>query len=185
MADLFPEIVATVEPLPLPMPVQPDLWIVIAVMGERGAAWTVPSQLRARLFTSREIAVEHASKLPSCWRHARIVRIPGRRTRNEIDDFFGVAAMLMIEGEWSGYTSQQKRIVHREYLPKSRAEFAEKVRAMSCIIFTDGTCLDLTVREVSRKDLKPINGYPDLIRDCAYAGVSSVQALQCWRNDKG
>lgn len=86
--------------------------------------------------------------------------------------------MFMIEGEWTGYRSSQQRVVHREYVPKKRAGFVEKVKAIGyAIYFSDGTALMIHVSEVARKALPVINGYTDLIRKCAYAGVDSVDKL--------
>lgn len=82
-----------------------------------------------------------------------------------------------IEGEWSGYRSSQRRVVHREY--SSSATFIQQVRSLGFIRFTDGTTLDLSVSEAPRRARQPeIKGYTSLIRDCIAAGVKSVDALQ-------
>jgi hypothetical protein len=85
--------------------------------------------------------------------------------------------MFMIEGEWSGYRSSQQRVVHREYLPHTRAKFVASVEKLPCIYFTDGTTLVIRVTAVAHKRLPAINGYGELIRDCVYQNVNSVQAL--------
>lgn len=83
----------------------------------------------------------------------------------------------MIEGEWSGYRSGQRRVTHREYVRD--AALAEKVRALGSIGYTDGTRLDLCVTpHRGKKALPAILGYSQLIRDCVRLGVRSVHALQ-------
>ena len=82
----------------------------------------------------------------------------------------------MIEGEWTGYTSNQRRVVHRHYthLPKE-IEWVEKTYG---IRYTDGTMLLLTATPVSgRKRLPVINGYGSLIADCRFYDVTSVDRL--------
>lgn len=88
----------------------------------------------------------------------------------------------MIEGEWSGYRSEQQHVVHRTFGHKK--EFAERVKKIGYgIRFTDGTLLILRVKEYSHKpkSLPEIRGYASLIEDCAYAGVDSVDALYAKR----
>lgn len=85
--------------------------------------------------------------------------------------------VYIIEGTWSGYNSSQRRVVHREYT--SSAKRAEHIKAISSITYSDGTCLDLSVREKhDRKPRQPIRGYNELIEDCLFYGVSSVMALR-------
>ena len=88
--------------------------------------------------------------------------------------------MFMIEGEWSGYTSAQQRVCHREYLPKSQKSLVEAIQKIGYgIRFTDNTLLILRVRETPRRALPSIDGgYSNLIRKCAKAGVSSVAELE-------
>ncbi len=82
----------------------------------------------------------------------------------------------VIEGTWSGYTSSQSRTVHREVTDWPK--LAEWVGKAGGISYTDGTMLWLSVREARpRERVKQILGYRSLIRDCYYAGVSSVAAL--------
>ena len=85
---------------------------------------------------------------------------------------------FIIEGEWSGYTSNQRHVVHRRVhskaLKKLRA-WAEKTHA---IYFTDGTALCLKVRGCKpRERVDEIHGYDSLIDDCSYHNVNSVAAL--------
>ena len=83
----------------------------------------------------------------------------------------------VIEGEWSGYRSSQRRVVHRTVHTDSvLRSWAEKTRA---IYYTDGTSLDLSVRVLQpRERVQEKHGYDDLIRDCYTQGVSSVSALK-------
>ena len=87
-------------------------------------------------------------------------------------------ARWILEGRWSGYTSSQSRIAHREVisgLPKLRAA----IEAAHGIRYTDGTMLILSVRDAKpRERVQAINGYNSLIRDCAHYGVWSVAKLQ-------
>lgn len=89
---------------------------------------------------------------------------------------------FIIEGEWSGYRSSQQRVVHRTVhkgsFKKLRA-WAEKTHG---IRYTDGTMLYLTVRDCKpHEKVKEIRGYVELISDCAYYDVSSVEALDAAR----
>lgn len=79
------------------------------------------------------------------------------------------ARRFVVEGEWSGYTSGQRRIVHREVLSHSR----EKYEAISSIVYTDGTCLVLRVRDAKpREKVEQIRGYTSLIRDVITSGLT-------------
>ena len=85
---------------------------------------------------------------------------------------------FIIEGEWSGYHSGQRRVVHRTVhsasFKKLRA-WAEKTHG---IRYTDGTMLYLTVRNCKpRERVKQILGYVELIDKCALHDVDSVAAL--------
>ncbi len=85
----------------------------------------------------------------------------------------------MIEGEWTGYTNSQAKIVHREYTTDET--FADSVKAIGRgISYTDGTMLLLKVVDVTSViSREPTKGsYTQLIRDCAREGVRSVFALQ-------
>ena len=85
---------------------------------------------------------------------------------------------FVIEGEWTGYHSGQRRVVHRtvhDGAYKILRAWAEKTHA---IRYTDGTCLVLSVRDAKpRERVKPINGYTSLILNCAHHDVSSVNDL--------
>lgn len=76
----------------------------------------------------------------------------------------------VLEGEWTGYTSAQRHVVHREVVNVQRAERLRKVHA---IVYTDGTSLILHVREARhREKVEQINSYGSLIRDAEKAGKS-------------
>ena len=85
---------------------------------------------------------------------------------------------FIIEGVWSGYTSNQSRVVHRKVhigAYKNLRAWAERVRS---ILFTDGTSLYITVRSCKpRERIKQIRGYDDLIDGCETYDVDSVAAL--------
>lgn len=93
------------------------------------------------------------------------------------------ARHFCIEGEWTGYHSGQRRVVHREYTTSSK--FAEKVAALGWITYTDGTALSLTVKPYRRADngkkLPAISGYTSLIRDCVFYGTGQVSELSSKR----
>lgn len=79
-----------------------------------------------------------------------------------------------IEGEWSGYNSGQRRVVHREHT--SSKKFAGEVNCLGCIVYTDGTRLELTVSQ--GKHGKPMDGYRSLIRKCLAQGTQYVAELK-------
>jgi hypothetical protein len=83
----------------------------------------------------------------------------------------------VLEGEWSGYTSAQRRVAHREVIqgmPKMRAA----IKAAGCITYTDGTTLSLTTRDAKpREKVVPHLGYSSLIRDCVHYGIWRVADL--------
>jgi hypothetical protein len=79
----------------------------------------------------------------------------------------------VLEGEWSGYRSSQKRVVHRVIITDP-----EKYKDLSSILYTDGTCLKLTVRKcLPRERVKEIRSYSRLIEGCVFYGVNSVKEL--------
>jgi hypothetical protein len=85
----------------------------------------------------------------------------------------------VVEGYWSGYTSSQRRVVHRDVVSK---RMADRLREMSCIEYTDGTRLDLFVfRAKPRERVAKINGYGKLIGDCLTLGTNRVSELEVLR----
>lgn len=79
----------------------------------------------------------------------------------------------VLEGEWTGYTSRQRRVVHREVITEKRAE---KLRSLHRIVYTDGTSLVINVREAKlRERVVSITGYTKLIREAEAHGGSVVR----------
>ena len=78
-----------------------------------------------------------------------------------------------IEGEWSGYTSAQRHVVHREHT-RSKTRVAQ-IRDLGRILFTDNTTLFLSVRD--GKHGAAVNGYGRLIADCLRHGTGIVAQL--------
>lgn len=80
----------------------------------------------------------------------------------------------VIEGTWSGYRPGQQRVVHREAIT-DRDRFC----SLSSIIFSDGTTLNITIRECKHRErVKPILAYSTLIRDAAATKQPIVKAWQ-------
>lgn len=78
----------------------------------------------------------------------------------------------VIEGEWTGYTSAQRQIVHREILTKKRAAMLGHLKV---IVYTDGTSLLLSIRELApREEVKENLGYKSLIAQAEKHGGSRV-----------
>jgi len=79
----------------------------------------------------------------------------------------------VLEGEWSGYRSSQRRICHRTVIKR-----IEKYKDLTSIRFTDGTTLDLSIHKCKpRERVKEIRGYDKLIADCISEGVCAVSEL--------
>ena len=78
---------------------------------------------------------------------------------------------FVLEGTWSGYRAEQRKVVHREILNVTRA----KKHILRCVRYTDGTTLDLTLREAKpRERIVQINGYGKLLREAEATGRSYV-----------
>lgn len=82
---------------------------------------------------------------------------------------------FIVEGEWSGYTSAQRHVVHRTvHYGNDRARY----EALTAIRYTDGTSLLLTVRLAKRgEQVVQVHGYDKLIADCLKHNVTSVHDL--------
>ena len=95
-----------------------------------------------------------------------------------------MSGRFIIEGEWSGYVSGQRRIVHRtvhEKAFKKLRAWAEKTHAIQ---YSDGTSLTIRVRDAKpRERVSVINGYSSLIRDCAFYDVDSVDGITTARQN--
>lgn len=80
---------------------------------------------------------------------------------------------FVLEGTWTGYTSSQSRVCHREVLTEKRAD---SLRHLHRIVYTDGTSLLISIREAKpREAIKPIHQYNELIRDAERYGGSVVK----------
>ena len=81
----------------------------------------------------------------------------------------------VLEGEWTGYVSNQSRVVHRAVIT---ARQAKQLESLHEIYYTDGTRLVLTVREAApRERVQEVRGYRQLIENCLRLGVNSVAAM--------
>jgi len=79
---------------------------------------------------------------------------------------------FVIEGEWTGYNSSQRRVVHRQVVTEKAAEAA---KALYAIIYTDGTSLLIRTRQLEpREKVTEQNTYGSLIRDAIKHGGSRV-----------
>jgi hypothetical protein len=75
---------------------------------------------------------------------------------------------FVLEATWSGYTSSQRRVCHREVLTHGR----ERFEAISSIRFTDGTYLYVSVRDaLPRERIVPLMGYKTVLHGAAYKGL--------------
>ena len=84
---------------------------------------------------------------------------------------------FILEGEWSGYHSRQRHVVHRTVISKKRLDKINEQK-LSCIRYTDGTSLSLrTFAAKPRERVSEIHGYDQLIEDCIFQKCSSVDEL--------
>ena len=100
------------------------------------------------------------------------------RERNRLLGFLRRGKVVhCIEGEWSGYTSSQQRVVHREYT--SKLDRAEAVKKLGAIRYTDGTSLYLRVYPVKSKEsiMPGIDGYSSLIDKAVRTGITDVAKM--------
>lgn len=73
---------------------------------------------------------------------------------------------FVVEAEWSGYRSSQRRICHREIIG---ANMAVKLKKIIGFRFTDGTSLSLSVRPAKpRERVDRILGYTRIITNAAF-----------------
>lgn len=83
----------------------------------------------------------------------------------------------VIEGTWSGYTSSQSRIVHREVTTDVKR--VAWCRDNSSILYTDNTWLVLSVREAQKGEkVEPYDGYGKLIGRCVSQNCMKVAELK-------
>ena len=65
----------------------------------------------------------------------------------------------ILEGEWSGYRSSQRRVAHRVV-----TKHPKRYEKLKTIRYTDGTTLDLSIRPCKpREKVAEIHGYDSLI----------------------
>ena len=89
-----------------------------------------------------------------------------------------MSTRFIIEGEWSGYVSRQRRIVHRTVHSKAFKKLRAWIEKTHAIFYTDGTSLSLIVRDCKpRERISEIHGYDSLIKDCQFYDVNSVEEL--------
>lgn len=87
-----------------------------------------------------------------------------------------MAKRYILEGEWSGYNSGQRRIVHRQII--------HKPADLSCIRYSDGTTLNISIRAANpRERVTELHGYTSLVRDAlrlnkAYVTVDELSKKQ-------
>ena len=76
----------------------------------------------------------------------------------------------VIEGEWSGYTSNQRRICHRTITTRPN-----RYRQIRSFRFTDGTSMTITIRPcLYRERVQLLNGYTELIEKAANTKLSGA-----------
>ncbi|MNL91217.1 hypothetical protein D3C81_09470 [compost metagenome] len=87
-------------------------------------------------------------------------------------------ARYEIIGIWSGYEDRQRKIAYREYT--TNKQLVADIRKLNCVIYTDGTRLELSVREMQYRERKQtiILGYKTLVKECIKYGVNSVAQIQ-------
>ncbi len=89
----------------------------------------------------------------------------------------------ILEGEWSGYHSDQRHVVHRVVINQKQLDKINNQKLFS-IQYTDGTYLSLRVIGAKpREQVKEIHGYDKLIEDCIFHKCSSVNELTIKRTD--
>lgn len=89
-----------------------------------------------------------------------------------------MADRYVLEGEWTGYRSSQQRVVHREVVI---GKFAEQVRKLHSIQYTDGTSLIIRVRPANhREHVARLDSYGDLIRKAVAHGGSTVRVADLY-----
>ena len=76
----------------------------------------------------------------------------------------------VLEGEWSGYRSSQRRVAHREV-----TKYPKRYGTLKTIRYTDGTTLDLSLRPCKpREKVVQILGYCELIEKAVAKNKSFV-----------
>lgn len=83
----------------------------------------------------------------------------------------------VLEGEWTGYHSGQRRVVHRTVVSEQKAKRISEQK-LFWIGYSDGTSLMLNLRPAKpRERVQQIHGYDSMIDDCLHYKVSGVMDL--------
>jgi len=89
---------------------------------------------------------------------------------------------FVIEGEWTGYQSSQRRVCHREVLTITNPKTSKVLKALQSLYsipFSDGTSLVISVREARyREKVAELHGYTKLIRDAMYAEIDKQEKVE-------
>jgi len=76
---------------------------------------------------------------------------------------------FVLEAEWSGYHSGQRRVCHREVLTRQREAF----EAIKSVRFTDGTYLEVSVRDAEPNErVQEIKSYTEVLHGAAAKGLT-------------
>jgi hypothetical protein len=86
----------------------------------------------------------------------------------------------VLEGEWTGYTSGHRRVVHRQVIYERRAR---RLKSLHEIVYTDGTSLILTLREARLCErVEEIHSYDELIHKAETKGGPRVLVADLLRS---
>lgn len=81
----------------------------------------------------------------------------------------------VLEASWSGYTSSQSRVCHRQVISAKKAAILQNLDAVR---FTDNTYLYIEVREANfRETVKELKGYTELLNDCYFKKASGCVSV--------
>ena len=73
---------------------------------------------------------------------------------------------ICIEARWSGYTSNQSRVVHREYRKIKHKDLLTYIeKAKESHRFGDNTCNYYNIHVVDKKNNDEIHGYNELVQE--------------------
>ena len=94
-------------------------------------------------------------------------------------------ARYVLAGEWSGYSSSQRRVVHRETINERRRARYEGRGRLFAVRFTDGTILELSVRPVRRGEkVETLLGYGSLICEAEASTATCFQVRPIGGSDE-
>ena len=90
-------------------------------------------------------------------------------------------ARFVLEGEWTGYSSSQQSVKHREVIDQKRAD---RLKNLHAIVYTDGTSLLISLRPALRNEkIRELNQYGALIRQAEATGKSRVLVAELSDDD--